>query len=103
MEDAMHVQTEDELLGEDWFGNYATNILYAKYNKTDVNDVVKQQSHLPAAQKKDLLELLTKYFKLFSGELCSYPHKKFYIDIDPEATPVHARAYPVSRIHLELP
>ena len=36
----MHVQTEDELLGEDWLDNYATEILIldAKYNKTDVND-----------------------------------------------------------------
>jgi len=101
MEDAMHVQTEDELLGEDWLDNYATEILDAKYNKTDVNDVVKQQSHLTATQKKDLLELLTKHSKLFSGKLGSYPHKKFHIDIDPEATPVHARAYPVPRIHLE--
>ena len=60
MEDAMHVQTEDKFLGEDWLDNYATEILDAKYNKTDVNDVVKQQSHLTSAQKKDLLELLTK-------------------------------------------
>ena len=36
----MHVQTEDELLGEDWLDNYATEILDAKCNKTDVNDVV---------------------------------------------------------------
>ena len=45
--------------------------------------------------------MLTKHSKLFSGKLGSYPHKKFHIDIDPEATPVHARAYPVPRIHLE--
>ena len=86
MEDAMHVQTKDELPREDWLDNYATEILDAKYNKTDVNDVVKQQSHLTSAQKKDLLELLTKHAKLFSGKLGSYPHKKFHIDIDPKAT-----------------
>ena len=40
--------------GEDWLDNYATEILDAKYNKTDVNDVVKQQSHLTATQKKDI-------------------------------------------------
>ena len=45
--------------------------------------------------------MLTKHSKLFSDKLGSYPHKKFHIDIDPEATPVHARAYPVPRIHLE--
>ena len=75
--------------------------LDAKYNKTDVNDVVKQQSHLTATQKKDLLELLTKHSKLFSDKLGRYRHKKFHINIDPEATPVHARAYPVPRIHLK--
>ena len=56
---------------------------------------------MTAAQKKDLLELLHKHSKLFSGELGSYPHKKFHIEVDPEAEPVHARAYPVPRIHLE--
>ena len=101
MEDAMHVQTKDELIEEDWLDNYATKILDAKYNKTDVNDVVEQQSHLTSAQKKDLLELLIKHSKLFSGKLGSYPHQTFHIDVDPEATPVHACAYPVPRIHLE--
>ena len=81
--------------------NYATEILDAKYNKIDVNDVVIQQSHLTATQKRDLLELLTKHSKLFSDKLGSYPHKKFHIGIDPDATPVHAHAYPVPPIHLE--
>ena len=97
MVDAMHLQTEDELLGEDWLDNYATEILHEKCSKTDTNDVVQQQSHLFASQKKDLLELLTKHYKIFSGKLGNYPYKKFHINIDPEATPVHARAYPVPR------
>ena len=29
-----------------------------------------------------------------------YPHKKFHIDIDPDAKPVHARPYPIPRVHL---
>jgi len=71
-------------------------------SNTDVNDVVQQQSHLTASQEKDLLDLLTKHYKLSSGKLCSFVHtKKFHIDINPEATPVHARAYPVPCIHLE--
>jgi len=41
MEDAMFVQTEDELLGDDWLDSFATEILDAKYDKTDVKDVVK--------------------------------------------------------------
>ncbi len=101
MEDAMYVQTEDELLGDDWLDTFATEILDAKYDKTDVNDVVQQQTHLNDKQKQDLLQLLLKHSKLFSGKLGSYPHKQFHIDIDPDAEPVHARAYPVPRIHLE--
>jgi len=34
MKDVMHVQIEDELIGEDWLDNYATKILDAKYNTT---------------------------------------------------------------------
>jgi len=56
---------------------------------------------LSASQKKDLLKLFTKHYKLFRGKLGSYPHKKFHINIDPESTLVHACAYPVTRIHLE--
>ena len=51
MEDAMFVQTEDELLGHDWLDSYVTEILDAKYDKTDVKDVVKQQPHLSASKK----------------------------------------------------
>ena len=101
MKDAMFIQTEDELLGDDWLDSFATEILDAKYNKTDVKDVVKQQTHVSANSQKDLLELLEKHSKLFSGKLGSYPHKQFHIDVDPDTKPVHAHAYPVPRIHLE--
>ena len=37
---------------------------------------------------------------MFDGTLGVYPHKKFHIDIDPDAKPVYARPYPVPRIHL---
>ena len=97
----MFVQTEDELLGDDWLDSFATEILDTKYDKTDVKDVVKQQTHLSASKQKDLLELLENHSKVFSGKLGSYPHKQFHIDVDPDAKPVHARAYPVPRIHLE--
>ena len=41
-----------------------------------------------------------KYASIFDGSLGKYPHKQFHIDLDPEAKPVHARPYPVPRIHL---
>ena len=100
MEETYHIQYKDELLGQDWLKTYATEILYAKYKWTDVREVIDRQTHLTAQQKCDLLDVLTRYQKLFDGSLGVYLHKKVHIDIEPDAKPVHARPYPVTRIHL---
>ena len=57
--------------------------------------------YLKDDQKEDLKVLLNKNKKLFDGTLGVYPHKKFHIEIYPEAVPVHSRAYPVPHIHLD--
>ena len=101
MEDMYHIQYKDELLGQDWLKLYATEILDARYKWTDVQDVVEGQTQLTASQKCDLLDVLQCHQKLFDDTLGVYPHKKFHIDIDPDAKPVHARAYPVPRVHLQ--
>jgi hypothetical protein len=101
MVDSFHVQVENELFGEDWLQSFAIAMIDAKYEFTQVRDVVDQLSHLNMHQKADLLEVLQKHQKMFDGTLGVYPHKKFHIDIDPEAKPVHARAYPVRRVHLQ--
>ena len=101
MVDMFHIQTEQELLGEDWLHNFATQILDAKYEFVDVRDVVDKLSHLNAHQKADLLKVMQDNTKMFDGTLGVYPHKKVHIDIDPDAKPVHARPYPIPRIHLK--
>ena len=100
MEDALFIQQEDELFGEDWLDSYATEILEDKYNPTDINDAVSNMDHLKDDQKEDLKVLLNKHKKLFDGTLGVYPHKKFHIEIDSESLLVHSRAYPVPHIHL---
>jgi hypothetical protein len=55
MEDVFHIQVEDKIFGEDWLECFATEILDAKYEKTDVAEVVKGLTHLNAHQKADLL------------------------------------------------
>jgi hypothetical protein len=55
MEDMFHIQVEDEIFGEDWLECFATETLDAKYEKTDVAEVVKELTHLNALQKADLL------------------------------------------------
>ena len=100
MEDQYFIQLEDEVFGEDWLQSFATEILDAKYDDTDVTEVVNKIEHLSPSQKKDLLCVLKKNQKMFDGTLGVYPHKKFHIDIDPDAKPVFQRAYAVPRVHL---
>jgi hypothetical protein len=41
IEDMFHIQDKDKLFGEYWLKCFATNILDAKYEKTDVVEVMK--------------------------------------------------------------
>ncbi len=67
---------------------------------TNVKDVVSKLIHLDQSQRDDLLILLTKHVKIFDGTLGVYPHKRFHIEIDKDAKPIHARHYPIPRINL---
>jgi hypothetical protein len=102
MEDMFHIQGKDELFGEDWLKCFATKILDAKYDKTDVAEDVKELTHLNLHQKADLLQVLQDDKKMFNGTLGVYLHKSVHIDIDPNAKPVHSRPYPVPQIHLKI-
>jgi hypothetical protein len=71
MEDIFHIQVEDELFGEDWLKCFATEILDAKYEGTDVVEVVKGFIHLNAHQKADCFECYRKMTR------CSMKHLEF--------------------------
>ncbi len=45
--------------------------------------------------------MLNEHAKLFDGTLGVYPHRKFPIDLVPEAVPEHLRPYAIPVIHLE--
>jgi hypothetical protein len=48
MEEMFHIQVKVEIFGEDWLEYFATEILDAKYERTDVAEVVKGLTHLNA-------------------------------------------------------
>jgi hypothetical protein len=54
MGNMFHIQVKDELFGDDWLECFATEILDAKYERTDVVEVMKGLTHLNAHQKSDL-------------------------------------------------
>jgi hypothetical protein len=95
VEDMFHIQVKDKIFGEDWRECFATEILDAKYEKTDLVEVMKGLTHLNAHQKVDLLRALQENDMMFDGTLGFYPHNKVHIDIDPNAKSVHPRPYPV--------
>ncbi len=94
---------EEQVFGRDWYDPdcHTTEILDAKYEKVDIDNVVCPLTHLSAAQKEDLRKVLKDFLKLFDGTLGVYPHRKFHIDIMPGAKPKHVRPYAIARIHLE--
>ena len=82
MAKTLEVQREDEqLFGRDWYDLdcYATEILDAKYEKDNTNEVFDQLIHLNGAQKEDLHKVLKDFPKLFDGTLGVYPHRKFHM------------------------
>ena len=55
----------------DWYDPtcYATEILDAKYEKVEVDEVINQLNHLSLEQKEDLRKVSKEHTKLFSGKL----------------------------------
>ena len=99
----IEIQQEVEFFGMDWYDPncYAIEILDAKYESVQIDDVANQLEHLNIQQKADVKQVLSEFTKLFDGTLGVYPHRKFHIDLEPNAKPKHARPYPVPVVHLE--
>ncbi len=60
MEHIFHIQLKDEIFGEDWLKSFVTEILDAKYKKTDVVEVIKGLTYLDAHQKQTCFEYYWK-------------------------------------------
>jgi hypothetical protein len=78
MAEIVEVQQEEALFGMDWYDPtcYAVEILGAKYEKVEVDEVINQLNHLITEQKEDLRKVLMEHTKLFDGTLGVYPHIK---------------------------
>jgi hypothetical protein len=81
---------------------HVTRILDAKYQKADLQSIVKDKcKHLSANQQKKLLQLLTKYKSLFDGTLGDWKTKPVSFQLKEGVSPYHGRAYPVPKVHKE--
>jgi hypothetical protein len=80
---------------------HVTRILDAKYQKDDLQSIVKDKCrHLSADQQKKLLQLLTKYELLFDGTLGDWKTKPAF-QLKEGVSPYHGQAFPVPKVHKE--
>jgi hypothetical protein len=83
--------------------HYVTQILDAKYNKADLQSIVRDNCNHPSAeQQKKLLQLLMKYESLFNGTFGDCKTTPVSFQLKEGATPYHGRAFPVPKIHRKV-
>ncbi len=77
-----------------------TRILDAKYQKADLQSIVRNNCKLLSAdQQKKLLQLLHKYEWLFDGTLGDWKTKPVSFQLKEGVSLYHGQAFPVPKIH----
>ena len=80
----------------------AVQILDAKYEKADLQEVVDAiRPHLSLHKKNKLLELLKEFEELFDGTLGDWKTELVSFELKEGAKPYHGRPYPVPKLHKE--
>ena len=77
-------------------------ILDAKYEAADLAEICRLQQHLSSDEQAELKALLEKCDWLFDGTLGTWNLEPVKLELLPDATPHHARPYPVPRCHQEM-
>ena len=82
---------------------YKTKTIHpAKYNAIDLPEVISKCKYLSKQQQDDLFDTLSKFPKLFDGQLKKYKGPLIQLDLLENTVPSRTRAYPVPRAHLKV-
>ena len=76
-----------------------SSILDAKYDKADLDKVVKETKHISSSEKSKLKKLLKKYEELFDGTIGTWKMDRHKIKLKDGAEPYHGRPYQVPKAH----
>jgi hypothetical protein len=76
-------------------------ILDAKYEAANLREVCDNSDHLEPEERDLLFQLLSKYEDLFDGSLGNWEGEEYNIELKPDATPYHAKAIPIPKVHLD--
>lgn len=77
------------------------SILEAIYEKANLDKITSEMDHLAPSQHQALGNLLQQHCSLFDGLLGKWRMGVYRIELRPDATPYHARAYPVPKAYTE--
>ena len=85
----------DEEDDPEGLGYKSTQIMEAKYKAIDTDELAQAQKQLTPTQRTDLARLFRKFPQLFDGELRTYPHRQYHLDLQVGSKPVHSHPYGV--------
>ena len=74
-------------------------ILDAKYKPANLDQIVEDIDHLSTEEKQKLHQLLTEYESLFDGTLGHWKDANYNVELKADATPYHARPYPIPKAY----
>ena len=77
------------------------DILDTKYEMADLQSIADSASHLSEEERFMLYQLLVSYEDVFDGSLGKWNMGTYDIELQPDAKPYHARAYPIPKVHTE--
>jgi hypothetical protein len=72
------------------------------YNQHDPHHVAEQQTHLSTSQRQELMQLLVRFPKLFSGKLGCFPNKQVHLELQKDAKPFRCCPFPVPKHHEQV-
>ena len=70
-------------------------ILDADYSKVDLEEYVQELAHLSSDEREQLCNLLEQYPVLFGGGLGKLNIDPIHLELKPNSTPYHAKAFPI--------
>ena len=72
-------------------------ILDAKYEKANLNLLVKEATYLNKCEQDTLLKLLKKYESLFDGTLGKWIGRPYNVELREGVQPYYAKPYPIPK------
>ena len=97
-EEAFHIQDPEAIMDA---SSRLKGILDAKYEKADLHEVAESATHLSDDERQRLQSTLEEYTDLFDGTLGKWNMGAYNIELRPDATPYHARAFPIPQAYTD--